>query len=161
MGVAAGAFQVRARAEAARMLLHYNEIEFKDEIVSRDDLAALRASSPAKLPFGKVPVLYINETTAVAQSGSICRFIAKLANMMPADPVKVATTELRCMHIPQPTNELTATTACMQAALIDQVHEQSMDMSAINPILNIFEGDLETQKWAVRFTCVCGSTCCA
>ena len=66
-------FALRARAEPARLLLRYAGIPYEDEVVGRD-WAKLKPTTP----WGSLPVLVVDDTTHIAQTGAVCRYVAGL-----------------------------------------------------------------------------------
>jgi len=62
--------------------------------------------------FGQLPSLKLADGTLISQSGSITRYVAKIAKLYPEDPVA--------------------------AAEADMIFELSQEMGGINPILNYF-----------------------
>lgn len=102
---------MRARAEPIRMILHFGNIQYNDVTVS----FAKWPEHKAKLdicPFGQLPSIQLASGEIIAQSGTITRFVAKLAGLYPLDAV--------------------------EAARADMVHEMAQDMNAINAILNFW-----------------------
>ncbi|CAB3372552.1 Hypothetical predicted protein [Cloeon dipterum] len=67
-------------AEGIRYLLHYGGVQFEDERLTREEVAAMKE----KLPLGQVPVLQIEGKT-LFQSQAICRFLAKRFNLTGKD----------------------------------------------------------------------------
>jgi len=64
-------FNLRGRAEVARLIMHYANVEFEDFRVERADWP----STKANMPFGQMPVLEV-DGKMLAQSGAICRYLA-------------------------------------------------------------------------------------
>ena len=119
-------FPVRARGEAARMIMAYGEIPYTDTIVEFADFATWKSSG--KLPFGQLPVLEVDDTI-ISQSGAIHRYLAGLVSkpdFIPKDPVK--------------------------AALADALHETAQDLFKIMPIVNMYKGDQWKQEKEDYFT---------
>lgn len=81
-------FPFPGRAGAIRDAFNMGKIAFKDDFVSFDQFAQLRASG--ELPFGGLPVLDV-ETTAgnitSAQSNTILRFAGRLSGLYPVDDI--------------------------------------------------------------------------
>jgi len=114
-------FAVRARAEAAQMMLHYAGIPY--EYVNCNQAfgkSFKEAKESGVLPLGTLPVLEINSGTLLGQSGAINRYIAKLAGLYPENP--------------------------LLAAQADCIADTAEDLSSINPITNVFRGDTWRQK---------------
>ena len=63
--------------------------------------------------------------TLLAQSGSINRYLAKLANCAPEDP--------------------------LAAAECDMWHEAAMELTTVNPVVNVFRGAMWEEKKAAFF----------
>ena len=119
-------FPVRARGEAARMIMAYGNIPYTDTIVEFGDFATWKSSG--KLPFGQLPILEVDDTI-IGQSGAIHRYLAGLVSepdFIPKDSVK--------------------------AALADALHETAQDLYRIKPIVNMFKGDHWKQEKDEYFT---------
>ena len=119
-------FPVRARGEAARMIMAYGNIPYTDTIVEFGDFATWKSSG--KLPFGQLPILEVDDTI-IGQSGAIHRYLAGLVSepdFIPKDSVK--------------------------AALADALHETAQDLYRIMPIVNMFKGDHWKQEKEDYFT---------
>mmetsp|Transcript_10457 Transcript_10457/g.8060 ORF Transcript_10457/g.8060 Transcript_10457/m.8060 type:complete len:210 (-) Transcript_10457:155-784(-) len=111
-------FTVRARAEALRMILAHGKVEY--EFVSTGGAAYGKAKSEGAFPFDQLPVMDI-DGERLGQSGALSRYCAKLAGLYPSDPL-----------------------AALRA---DEIFEMGQEMSEMNPIVNIFTGELfETKK---------------
>ena len=77
-------FDMRGRAEIARLAFTIGDIPFDDERFPRDQWRTLKASTP----FGQVPFLSIDGGDHIAQSHGINRYAGTLAGLYPAsDPV--------------------------------------------------------------------------
>jgi len=75
------------------------------------------------LPFGQLPLLEVNENgkkTLLAQSGTINRYLAKLAHCAPEDP--------------------------LAAAECDMWHEAALELATVNPVVNVFRGAMFEEK---------------
>ena len=159
-------FQVRARAEAARMIMAFGGIDYTDEVrpvhyhtsphpqplslthrlthpstypsiqpPTAQDCQSYFGKSFQEckkelglLPFGQLPLLEVDvdgTKTLLAQSGSINRFLAKLANCAPEEP--------------------------LAAAQCDMYHELALELSPVNPVVNIFRGQIWEEKKAHFF----------
>lgn len=73
------------RGETPRMALHIGGIPFTDDRLKFDAWPAMKPTTP----FGGLPVLEV-DGNPVAQSGSICRFVGKMAGLYPEDPLQAA-----------------------------------------------------------------------
>ncbi|CAH0491341.1 unnamed protein product [Peronospora farinosa] len=76
-------FDIKGRAELARMIFNYGGIAFTDERISRDDFATLKPTLPLK----QLPVLEVNGTI-YAQSMAIVRYAANITGLYPNDAVE-------------------------------------------------------------------------
>ena len=89
-------FNIAGKAEAIRMALKYANIPFEDYRFKDGEFAKMKESG--ELAFGQVPALEVTdkqsgEKTCLYQSGSILRFIARIAEkdlLIPSNPVKAA-----------------------------------------------------------------------
>ncbi|KAJ3026413.1 UNVERIFIED_CONTAM: hypothetical protein HDU68_005711 [Siphonaria sp. JEL0065] len=81
-------FGIKARAEPIRLALAINEIPFEDERIARDQWATLKPTTP----FGQVPILTVNDSTVIAQSTAILRYVGKFGplKLYPDDALKAA-----------------------------------------------------------------------
>ena len=73
----------------------------------------------ALAPNGQLPLLIADGQT-ISQSGSISRYCAKLAGLMPADPI--------------------------EAAQCDAIYELANELMSVNPIVNVFRDEV----WATK-----------
>jgi glutathione S-transferase len=73
------------RGEAARLALNIGGVDFEDNRISFAESAAIRRASP----FGRLPVLEI-DGEQVTHSNGINRFVGKLTDLYPSDPVQAA-----------------------------------------------------------------------
>ncbi|KAG7393476.1 hypothetical protein PHYBOEH_006064 [Phytophthora boehmeriae] len=76
-------FDVKGRAELARMLFNYGGVAFDDCRVAHADFPALKPT----LPFGQLPILEV-DGAVYAQSMAINLYAAKLSGLFPSDPVE-------------------------------------------------------------------------
>lgn len=102
----------RAMAETTRFCLRHGGIRYVDHVVWGRSFAERRAAGC--YPFGKVPVIHLNERPAIAQSGTMARLAAKMAGIYPSDPI-----------------------ACAES---DAVFELAQEMCTINPLINCYTG---------------------
>mmetsp|Transcript_25773 Transcript_25773/g.47106 ORF Transcript_25773/g.47106 Transcript_25773/m.47106 type:complete len:242 (+) Transcript_25773:1-726(+) len=112
----------RAMAETTRFMLRHGGIAYQDEVVWGHVFSQRRANG--EYPFEKVPIIEV-DGRIIAQSGSIARYVAKLAGCYPADPV-----------------------AC---AFNDAVFEMGQELCSINPISNCYTGKMFAQYKAWYF----------
>ena len=113
-------FDVRARAECARMTLAYGGIPYNfTDTQGYFGCDFMTAKTSGKLPWGQLPLLAV-DGKLISQSGSINRYLASLVtkpDFIPKDPVK--------------------------AALADALHETAQDLFRIMPIVNLWT----EEKW--------------
>ena len=80
-------FDIRARAEVARLAFYIGNIPFEDERINREGWATLKA----KTTFGQLPLLTVNNDQVIAQSHGIARYAGALGGLYPAsDPLDAA-----------------------------------------------------------------------
>jgi glutathione S-transferase len=82
-------FSFSGRAFAIRSAFKHANIDFVDELVTREQLQASKGTAGAseQYPLGGVPVLTLPDGRVVTQSGAIARYVGKLANLYPSDPL--------------------------------------------------------------------------
>ena len=76
VGIRLTYFDVKGRAELARLCFTYGKIDFTDRRIKNDKWADVKL----KTPLGQLPVLEY-ETHKICQSLTIARFAAKLAGL--------------------------------------------------------------------------------
>ena len=113
---------LQARAEHLRMLLHYTELDFQNNVVSLSDWPDCKEER-AICPLGQLPSLQLASGTVLVQSGAIARYIARVGNILPDGPEKMA--------------------------INDMVYELAQEMNMINPLYNYFPYDSE--KWKTEY----------
>jgi glutathione S-transferase len=74
-----------SRGEAARLAMHIAGIPFEDRRIARKDWSALRDQAP----FQSLPTLEV-DGQVIAQSNTINRYVAKLADLYPKDDWQAA-----------------------------------------------------------------------
>lgn len=78
-------FDFPGRAQYIREACVVGNIPFEDEFVQgREHLKELKANGT--LPFGQVPVLYVDGELFTAQSNAILRYVGRMAGLYPEDP---------------------------------------------------------------------------
>ena len=77
-------FKMRALAEPPQLLLNYAEIPYRYQMSWEYFDKPWNEVKP-NIPFGQLPLLITENDGQIAQSGSIVRFIAYKANMLPSD----------------------------------------------------------------------------
>jgi glutathione S-transferase len=80
-------FPTRGRAEASRLALYYQKIEYEDVRMPGPELIAEYRKDA---PFGQFPLLEV-DGRYLGQSGAILRYVTR--NLRPADPFDAATME--------------------------------------------------------------------
>jgi len=124
-------FNVRARAECARMIMEYGGIPYNDTDCDKFfGMSFGDAKQSGKLPFGQLPLLQIGGKGGrlIAQSGAINRYLASLVNT-PGHVPFVPT---------EPADE----------AYCDMIHGAAEELFMIMPCVNIYKGEkfLEEKK---------------
>lgn len=112
-------FPVQARGEAIRMCLAYGKVPYQEVAPTAYFGCSWREGAKNKTPFGGLPIIEA-DGKVISQSGSCVRYCAALADLIPSDPI--------------------------EAAQCDAIFEYSQDLSTLNPIVNVFRGDVFAQK---------------
>jgi len=117
-------FQVRAKAEPAKMALAYGGIPWIDECVTSYYGEGGWPTHKLKTPWGSLPLLAV-DGVEIAQTPAIVKFVAALVDknepgFMPSDPMTVA----RC----------------------DAAFFAAEELGPVNPCVNVWRGDDFTQK---------------
>ena len=108
-------FNLRALAESPQMMMHYAGVKYRYEM-AWDYYGKPWSEAKPEVPFGQLPMLVVNDTVHIWQSGAIVRYLAKLAGFMPEDPVL--------------------------AAQVDAVFEQSQELfDPLNQTVNVKTGE--------------------
>lgn len=82
-------FNIKGKGESIRLFCAYTGLELEDyRFGSFDEFGALKESG--KLAFGQVPMLEVDGKHQIIQSGAIMRYLAKISNTAPADPLEAA-----------------------------------------------------------------------
>ncbi len=87
-------FDLPARAEVTRVLLHYGNIDFEDKRLGFEEFGQLRDQGLLTLPFNQLPVLEIGKDTTLVQSEAIERYAARIAGLIPQDPIQAAQVDM-------------------------------------------------------------------
>lgn len=120
-------FPVRARAETARMILSYGKVPYQDETSqSFWGKSWPEVKAEGLLPFNQLPALVI-DGNILCQSGAINRYCASLV------PALIPTTAL-------------------EAAKADSIHDLAQELTPVNPIVNVFKGEVFQDKKIDFFT---------
>jgi prostaglandin-H2 D-isomerase / glutathione transferase len=61
----------------------YGNVPIDDVRVDRDEF--VRMKEEGKLPFGQLPVLYVDDSIPLYQSAAIAKYIGRFAGLYPAD----------------------------------------------------------------------------
>ena len=108
-------FTGRALAESPQMMMRYAWVEYRYEM-AWDYYGKPWSEAKMEVAFGQLPVLVVNDTVHIWQSGAIVRYLAKLTGTMPEDP--------------------------LLEARVDAVFEQTQEIFApLNPTVNIKIGE--------------------
>ena len=108
-------FTGRALAESPQMMMRYAGVEYRYEM-AWDYYGKPWSEAKPEVHFGQLPVLVVNDTVHIWQSGAIIRYLAKLTGTMPEEP--------------------------LLAARVDAVFEQTQELFApLNPTVNIKIGE--------------------
>jgi len=82
-------FNLRALAESPQMMMHYAGVKYRYEM-AWDYYGKPWSEAKSEVPFGQLPMLVVNDTVRIWQSGAIVRYLAKLTGFMPEEPVLAA-----------------------------------------------------------------------
>ena len=108
-------FNLRALAAPPQMMMHYAGVKYLYKM-AWDYYGKPWSEAKLEIAFGQLPVLVVNDTVHIWQSGAIVRYLAKLTGTMPEDP--------------------------LLAARVDAVFEQTQELFApLNPTVNIKIGE--------------------
>ena len=88
--------KMQALAEPARMLMNYAGIPYEDAYAWDHDGKSWREGGKQATPFGQVPVLVVDDSVSIDQSGAIQRYLSKLSGTCPADPLHAAQADALC-----------------------------------------------------------------
>ena len=70
-------FGAHGRAIPIRMILHYTNTEYEDKHYTFEEYMGPNSPKP-NLTWGQMPVVYLDDGTQIAQTKSICRYLAKV-----------------------------------------------------------------------------------
>ena len=82
-------FKMRALAEAPQMLMKFADLNY-EYLMSWDYFDDDWEMVKPTIPFQQLPILVVDDEHQIAQSTSIMRFLQRLADMEPQDPVVAA-----------------------------------------------------------------------
>ena len=88
--------KMQALAEPARMLLNHANVPYEDVYAWDFYGKAWREGGKQEAPFGQVPVLVVNGTNSIDQSGAIQRYLGRITGTCPADPLIAAQADALC-----------------------------------------------------------------
>ena len=112
-------FPVRAKAEMIRMCLEFAKISYEFVDAAQYFGVQWSAGGKGQAPFGQLPLLEV-DGEVLAQSGSIMRYVARLAGLTP-----------------KPKDQF-------KFALCDSIFEAAQDLAVgdlnVNPIVNVYTG---------------------
>ena len=103
------------------MVLSYGNIPYTDESCKTffgKGWGEIKGTNGAT-PFGQLPIMVVDGKVA-GQSGSMTRYAATLTGLVPSDPV--------------------------EALYCDSIYEASQELAGVNPIVNMFRGDVWQAK---------------
>ena len=106
------------------MCFRYSGVPYEDVAPADYFGTAWGAGGKAAAPFAALPLLVVDEKPPLAQSGAIMRYVAKVTGLEPTDPLEAA----RC------------------DALFEAAQELTSGPSNVNPIVNVFRGDVFAEK---------------
>ena len=119
-------FAVQAKGETARMILEFGGIPYED-LSCQQYFGTGWKEAKAMAPFGQLPMLVVDGSAPLAQSGSIVRYCASLVpGLVPTSPLEAA----RC----------------------DAIYEAGIELNPINPIVNVYRGEAFEEKKAEFFS---------
>ncbi|CAK8674278.1 unnamed protein product [Clavelina lepadiformis] len=85
-------FNSKGRAEVVRLMFAEAGIEFEDKRVQEEDWPQLKPT----MPFGQLPVLYIDDKPPLPQSGAIERYVARELNFDGGSSLAFAYIDMVC-----------------------------------------------------------------
>ncbi|GIL89725.1 hypothetical protein Vretifemale_17499, partial [Volvox reticuliferus] len=88
-------FDPPGRAETSRLCFTIGKVPYEEVIYEFKTWPEHKA----KMPFGQVPVLELEDGKMLAQGGAIERYAAKLAGLYPEDPLKAALADQAAFHM--------------------------------------------------------------
>ena len=113
-------FKMRALAETPQMLLHYAGIPYSYEM-AWNYYKKPWIEAKSSVMFQQLPVLVVNDSIQISQSGSIVRYLSKLTNTAPKDELLLSQ--------------------------VDAIFETSQELFfPLNPTINFSVGDEFKQK---------------
>ncbi|OAJ38351.1 hypothetical protein BDEG_22295 [Batrachochytrium dendrobatidis JEL423] len=97
-------FDARSKGEVIRLCMHVGSIPFEDyRVVRSTEWPSLKPQTP----FGQLPLLTIDNSTTIAQSNAILRYVGTLAGLYPStdllnaalvDQIVLQITDIRNLH---------------------------------------------------------------
>ena len=88
--------KMQALAEPARMLMRYAGLDYTDVYAWDHYGKPWREGAKELAPFGQVPVLVVDDSVSIDQSGAIQRYLSRLTGTCPADPLLAAQADALC-----------------------------------------------------------------
>ena len=82
-------FKMRALAEAPQLLMSYAGLQY-EYLMSWEYFDDEWENVKPTIPFKQLPILVLDDEHQIAQSTSIMRFLQKLADIEPQDPIDAA-----------------------------------------------------------------------
>jgi len=125
-------FNVKGRAETARLVLAYAGVQYEDKRIEGAEMAALKPT----LPFGQLPVLEYKGTT-ICQSMTIARFLANEFGLAGDTPIEKAQVDEVVDSISDFQNALYATHFEKDEKLKEEKQKKVMEETIPNTLSNL------------------------
>jgi len=77
-------FNIEGVAEKVRLAFKIGGIEFDDKRINFPEWAAIKPT----MPFGQLPVMNVDGSDPIAQSGAMLRYAGKMSKLYPDDPMQ-------------------------------------------------------------------------
>ena len=126
-------FDLPARGEVTRLILHYGNVEFEDCRAKSPEFAQLRESGA--LPFQQLPLFQIDDTVLV-QSEAIERWAARYVGLLPQDPLQAAQVDMTICAL----REVLDVALDVKYHSKDKEHKQALTKKLEQTMLKIFGG---------------------